>query len=101
MESLVIAGPPASGKSRLAMERFRAVPGSVMVVPIATMAEHLAHEFARQGEFVRPSRIVTLAGLLDQWADSKAAPKSLLRFLVALALEQSAPRRFEIGRAHV
>jgi hypothetical protein len=85
---LLITGPPASGKTRAALDRFLAIPDSILLTPTATMAEHLRHEMARAQIAVRPRGIGTLAGFVDQWAANPAAPKPLVQLLIGEALER-------------
>ncbi|HXP85960.1 MAG TPA: PD-(D/E)XK nuclease family protein [Bryobacteraceae bacterium] len=93
--SLLITGPAASGKSRAALEHFRAVDGSLVVVPTATMAEHLRHQMTRDGESVRPSRVRTFAQFLEDHSTLTAPPPHLLHLLIQQALERQRPARFQ------
>jgi RecB family exonuclease len=92
---VLLTGPPASGKSRAAVESFLARPGALLLVPTATMAEHLRHQLARAGAAVRPSAIQTLGGFLDQWSPAAAVPLPLLHLLLERALARLRIRRFE------
>jgi ATP-dependent helicase/DNAse subunit B len=92
--NLLFCGPPATGKSHAALERFRAIPDSWIATPTATMAEHLSHELARSGFPVRPARIGTLARLLDAWSPIKPAPRAVLHALIDRALDLPEPSRF-------
>jgi RecB family exonuclease len=76
------------------MERFRSQPGSLLVVPTATMVEHIGHSLAREGFPVRPREICTLAQFLDRCASTGAAPAPLLDLLIEQALEKLRPQRF-------
>ena len=62
------------------------------------MAEHAAHEMARRGFPVRPSRVQALSGFLDEWGPHWAIPPEpslpLLHILIAEALEEVKPPRF-------
>jgi hypothetical protein len=93
-DRLLITGPPASGKSRAALDRFLSIPQSVLLTPTATMAEHIRNELARAGVAVRPSRIVTLAQWLDAWTPFAAAPAPGVHLLIEEALERLRPPRF-------
>ena len=88
----LLLGPPGSGKTTRVLEEFcRAAPqeGVRLVVPTSTMAEHLRHELARRGHSVRPSRIVTMAGLVSELApDARMADGASLALLVELALDR-------------
>ena len=76
------------------MERFRSRPGSLLVLPTATMVEHIGHSLARSGVPVRPGEICTLAHFLDQCSLAAAAPAPLLDLLIEQALEKLRPPRF-------
>jgi ATP-dependent helicase/DNAse subunit B len=77
------------------MERFRSIPGSILLTPTATMAEHIRNEMARAGEPVRPSRVQTLAGFLEEWAAEKPAPPPLVQIAIEDALDAIRPSRFQ------
>jgi ATP-dependent helicase/DNAse subunit B len=75
------------------MDCFHADAGSMLVVPSATQAEHARHELARAGVALRPGRVTTLAGFLDERAPP--APSSfLLHFAIEDALARVRPARF-------
>jgi ATP-dependent helicase/DNAse subunit B len=80
---LLITGPPASGKSRAALEVFLADPSSTLLTPSSTMAEHVSHELARANVPIRPNRIQTLAKFIEPFTDLQEAPESLVHLLVA------------------
>jgi ATP-dependent helicase/DNAse subunit B len=92
-DSLLITGPPASGKSRIAQERFLAASDSILLTPTATMAEHVRNELARHGFPVRPNRILTLAGFLEQRVGRPASP-AMLDLAIQEALDELRPARF-------
>ena len=79
----LITGPPASGKSKAALEAFLSDPRSTLLVPTATMAEHIRNEQARAGVATRPNRIQTLAKFIEPFTDLKDAPGSLVHLLIA------------------
>lgn len=93
----LLVGPPGSGKTTKVLAEFAAAAQAGparLVVPTATMAEHLRHELARQGRHVRPSWITTLAGLLAELLPGvRIAGAPELALLVELALE-SRPELF-------
>ncbi|MGH9591640.1 MAG: hypothetical protein ACRD5L_01010, partial [Bryobacteraceae bacterium] len=70
------------------------MPDSLLVVPTATMAEHMRHNLARSRLAVRPGAIQTLAHVLDEWAPQGEAPKPLLQLLISQALDRVRPERF-------
>jgi len=76
------------------MERFRSQPGSLLILPTATMVEHIGHSLARSGFPVRPRDICTLAQFLDRCAPTGSAPAALLDLLIEQALEKLRPQRF-------
>jgi ATP-dependent helicase/DNAse subunit B len=83
MPSLLITGPPASGKTRAALERFLADSSSLLLTPTTTMAEHVRNELARAHLPVRPHRILTLAKFLAPFTPFQDASESLLHLLIA------------------
>jgi len=92
--NLLISGPPASGKSRAALEIFKSHRDRLLVVPTATMVEHVRHSLTRSGFPVRPSEICTLAACLEEWSLDAATPAALLDLLIEQALERLRPERF-------
>lgn len=86
----LLIGPPGSGKTTQVLEEFAAsarAGGARLVVPTATMAEHLRHELARRGRHIRPSSITTMAGLVAELAPgARVATGPELALLVDLAL---------------
>ena len=66
-----------------------------MVVPTATMAEHLRHEFAREGMLVRPAAIVTLSKFIEPWVEDLAQVTSAsLYLLVERAAHRERPHEY-------
>jgi hypothetical protein len=92
--NLLISGPPASGKSRAALERFKSQPDNLLIVPTATMAEHIGHSLARSGYPVRPRVIHTLAHWIEEWSPEGGASAALLDLVIEQALETLRPARF-------
>jgi len=95
VESLLITGSPASGKSRIALEHFRSEPNSFLVTPTATMAEHIRNELARVLTPVRPSRVITLAQFLNRTGAPTAASKPALHLAIQGALDRIGPGRIQ------
>jgi RecB family exonuclease len=81
--TLLISGPPASGKSRAALHRFLADPSATLLTPTATFAEHVRNELARAHLPIRPNRILTLAKFLAPFTPFQDASESLLHLLIA------------------
>jgi hypothetical protein len=92
--NLLISGPPACGKSRLALEHFRSRSNRLLIVPTATMVDHVRHSLARSAFPVRPREIRTLANCLENWSSEAAAPPALLDLFIEQALERLRPERF-------
>jgi ATP-dependent helicase/DNAse subunit B len=92
--NLLISGPPASGKSHVALERFRSQANRLLIVPTATMVEHIRRSLARSGFPVRPREIRTLANCLEDWSPEASAPAALLDLRIEQALERLRPERF-------
>ncbi len=94
----LLLGPPGSGKTTqiLAEVRKAARRRDIrLVVPVATMAEHVRNRLAREGVPVAPSCVVTLAGLLHELVpDLRVADAAELSMLVALALEEEKPAAY-------
>jgi RecB family exonuclease len=81
------------------MARFHSISDSILIVPTATLAEHMSHELARSGGVFRPSRVTTLAGFLEPRA-APVASNFLLHAAVAEALEKIRPACFEAVREY-
>ena len=69
----LLTGPAGSGKTFTALEALRAAlrrkDGSVrLLVPTATMAQHLRNEMAREGFVFFPALIQTISRFIDPWA---------------------------------
>src|SRR3954470_23049010 len=77
-------------------EALRAGDGGVrLLVPTATMAEHLQHRFAREGFVFRPSLIQTLSGFVQTITpELRQAPDTVLYLLVEDAVRRVARPEF-------
>jgi ATP-dependent helicase/DNAse subunit B len=69
----LLTGPAGSGKTTIVLERFRdavraADPGARLLVPTATMAQHLQNQLAREGLVFRGQWIQTLHQFAEGWA---------------------------------
>jgi ATP-dependent helicase/DNAse subunit B len=67
----LLSAPAGSGKTSLILEEFRArtASGVRLLVPTATMAQHLQNRLAREGHVFRRSLIQTLSGFLREWVE--------------------------------
>jgi ATP-dependent helicase/DNAse subunit B len=71
---LLLTGPPGSGKTTAILNEVRAALRAGkqdfrLIVPTATMAEHLRHELAREGFVFRPRLVVTLSRFVEPWVE--------------------------------
>lgn len=76
------------------MERFRSEAGSLLILPTATMVDHVRHSLARSGFPIRPGAICTLAQFLEQFSLAAAAPAPVLDLFLEQALEKLRLQRF-------
>jgi ATP-dependent helicase/DNAse subunit B len=70
---LLIVGPAGSGKTSLVLNEFRdaartADPAVRLLVPTATLAQHLQNQLAREGCALRGGAIQTLSSFVGPWA---------------------------------
>ncbi len=94
----LLTGPAGSGKTVWVLDRLREAlrtgeTGVRLLVPTATLAQHLQNQLAREGFVIRRTSIQTLYGFIEQWAgDCPQVPETVL----ALIVEAAAGR---VGRA--
>ncbi len=97
---MLLVGPPGSGKTHRVLEAVRerlrgGRAGFRLIVPTATMAEHLRNTLAREGFVFRPSAISTLAHFVEPWVrDRQALSGARLDGLIGEALRGLAPDAF-------
>ena len=97
---LLLTGPPGSGKTQLLLEQVRdaarrRAQDICLLTPTATMAEHLSHELAREGEVISDGLIQTLHRFLKRFPTSfKPASSALIDRLIRLCLERDTPAAF-------
>ncbi len=102
----LLTGPAGSGKTSFVLECLRDAlgrkdPAIRLLVPTATMAQHLQNRLAREGFVFSPALVQTLSGFVDEWAaDVPQAPDAVLYLIVEQAVERA--RRPEFARvAHM
>jgi len=97
---LLLSGPPGSGTTTHILAEFRQalqrnVSNVRLLVPTATMAEHLRHKLAREGFVFRPGLILTLSKFLAPWAEDLPEVSSAALYLtVEKAVRRLAPPEF-------
>jgi len=90
----LITGPAGSGKSSLVLNELRdalrtAGPAVRLLVPTATLAQHLQNQLAREGMAMRGGVIQTLSSFVRPWfAPTVEAPDSV----IALAVQEAVRR---------
>src|SRR6266852_7284198 len=97
---LLLSGPAGSAATSHILAEFRQAlrrnsSGVRLLVPTATMAEHLRHKLAREGFVLRPNLILTLSKFVAPWAeDLPEISPALLYLLVERAANRIAPPEF-------
>src|SRR5450432_1109104 len=85
---LLLIGPAGSGKTDYILQDFRQALRSGnsavrLLVPTATLAQHLQNRLAREGFVFRRGLIQTLSGFVQDWAgDQPQVPDSVLYLIV-------------------
>jgi ATP-dependent helicase/DNAse subunit B len=84
----LLTGSAGSGKTSFVLDRFREAlragnPRTRLLVPTATLAQHLQNRLAREG-FVFPANLIdTLSGFVDTWTqETPQAPDPVLYLIV-------------------
>jgi ATP-dependent helicase/DNAse subunit B len=90
----LLSGPAGSGKTTYILDRFRQAlragnSAIRLLVPTATMAQHLQNRLAREGFVFRGSLIQTLASFVNDYAGSAAEVSSAVLYLL---VEEAAQR---------
>ena len=97
---ILVLGPPASGKTSYCLDKVRSHLRAGdrnwrLLVPTATMAEHLRNELAREGFVFAPEAISTLAKFVDGLAvDLPEASAAALEIATADTLDRECPPQF-------
>ncbi len=97
----LLAGPPGSGKTSAVLDAVRQAirsgrPDIRLLVPTATMAEHLENQLAREGLLLRRRTIQTLSGFVTGVTpDLRQAGDTVLYLLVEQAARSIRRPEFE------
>src|SRR5271157_4978432 len=98
----LLTGPAGSGKTTFILDRLRDAlragkDGVRLLVPTATLAQHLQNQVAREGFVFHRNLIQTLSGFVENWAgDYPEAPRAVVYLLVEEAARRAG--RAEFGR---
>ena len=90
----MLTGPAGSGKSPFILDAFRQAVRAGndavrLLVPTATLAQHLQNQLAREGLVFHRDLIRTLSGFVEEWAgEPRQAPDAV----VCLMVEEAARR---------
>jgi ATP-dependent helicase/DNAse subunit B len=88
---ILLTGLPGADLIGPVVDRFREDPDSILIVPTATLGEHLRNHLARGGGVVRPSRVLTFAKFLQNTTpDLHPLSSSMLAWSIRHALEHRA-----------
>ena len=96
----LLTGPAGSGKTALVLQQFREAlrannDAIRLLVPTATLAQHLQNQIAREGFVFRRSLVQTLSGFVESFAgDMPEAPGAVLYLLVERAARRIARPEF-------
>lgn len=96
----LLSGPAGSGKTSLILNECRTLlragnPQACLLVPTATMAQHLRNQLAREGFVIRNGLVQTLHSFIEPWAaDVKEISKAGFYLLVEHAARHVAPPEF-------
>lgn len=96
MQIEFLTGPPASGKSTRLLDRLktalRARDWQVrLLVPSATLADHLRNQLAREGFLLRRATVSTLAAYLEEFSVTPAVESAAFERMLEGLLAASCP----------
>jgi len=100
LASTLIVGPAGSGKTQRVFEELRqqarvSARSVILLVPTATLAEHLRHQAARQRLGVPPSAITTLYEFAHRFpTDCQLASRAALAIVLEQCLSERTPKLF-------
>src|SRR5262245_24895225 len=91
----LILAPPGSATTITELNQLREAlrsrnEGVRLLVPIATLAQHLQNQLAREGFVFRPSLIQTLSRFIEPWvAEMREASDAVLYLIVEEAARRA------------
>ena len=100
----LILGPPGSGKTTLCLSRLRGalrhnLDTCRLIVPTATMAEHLRNELAREGFVFNPALVTTFTKFVEPYcADTPGVGSGAVEIIAAEVLERVPLSRYAAVR---
>jgi hypothetical protein len=94
---LLLVGPPGSGKTEYCLNLVRQSHATTrLLVPTATMGEHLRNHLAREGLVFRPSTISTFSKFLEPYTQAvEEVTPAALELIVREVLQKSTPKGYE------
>src|SRR5215217_6912830 len=101
----LILGPPGSGKTKVCLARLREALRAHrdtcrLVVPTATMAEHLRNELAREGFVFKPGLVTTFTKFVEPYTvDTPAISSGGLEILTTEVLARTPLTRYASVRS--
>jgi putative RecB family exonuclease len=96
----LLTGPAGSGKTTFILDRLRDAlragkDGVRLLVPTATLAQHLQNQVAREGFVFHRNLIQTLSGFVENWAgDYPEAPRAVIYLMVEEAARRAGREEF-------
>src|SRR6188472_2151737 len=100
----LILGPPGSGKTTACLSRLRDAlraksEACRLIVPTATMGEHLRNELAREGFVFKPALVSSFTKFVEPYSGSAPGVTSgALEIIVADVLAQTSLNRYAAVR---
>src|SRR5689334_21391849 len=97
----LLTGPAGSGKTTYVLERVREAlrsgdQGVRLLVPTATLEQHLQNRLAREGFLIRGRLVQTFSGFVDQFAaDLPQVPDAVLYLIVEDVVQRVHRPEFE------
>jgi ATP-dependent helicase/DNAse subunit B len=83
----LLTGPAGSGKTTFVLDQFRRALGAGnsgirLLVPTATLAQHLQNRLAREGFVFRRGLVQTFSGFVEGWLEDLRQPADSVLYLI-------------------